>query len=124
MIAYTQDFISADLTFTALAAGTANCEVVIEDEDGASTSVSFKIDAFDELNMLPTIDQMDDLPVLNNSGENTITLSGISDGDDGSQTLTITAVSSVPTIIPDPVISYTAGESTAALAFTPVEGLG
>ena len=72
-------------------------------------------------NHLPTINKVDDMVLLMNSnGSNMINLEGISDGDLNSQNLVITATSSNTALIPDPVISHNAGETSGTLTLTPV----
>jgi len=71
---------------------------------------------------MPTLDRIPDQTVLENAGPTTLPLTGISAGDanDAWQTITITATSSNPTIIPNPVISYTSPDATGTLTFQPV----
>jgi hypothetical protein len=76
----------------------------------------------DFFNRPPTIDQIEDpVEILENSGSQTIVLTGISYGGDRNyQELTITAESDKPNLIPDPTIVYEQG-STANLNFTPTQ---
>ncbi|KPL21641.1 MAG: hypothetical protein AMS23_09010, partial [Bacteroides sp. SM1_62] len=108
------------ISFTALSAGDANITVRVTDEEGADTSISFKVSAFNSLNGAPLIAPVNKITVVNNAGEQTIQLTGIGDGDGSNQTLTITAESSNDTILPSPVINYTQGDSTAELVYTPL----
>ncbi len=72
-------------------------------------------------NHLPTINKVDDMVLLMNAnGSKMINLEGISDGDLNSQNLVITATSSNPSVIPDPVIDYTSGQPTGTLNLLPV----
>ena len=51
----------------------------------------------------------------------TVTLSGISSGAaNENQTLTVTASSSNPALVPAPAVTYTSPNSTGSLRFTPV----
>lgn len=110
------------LLFTAQAPGVANITVTVTDEDGADSTVTFKVSAYSSLNASPVIDQVGKVTVVNNAGQQTITLTGIGDGDGSDQHLDITAASSDETVIPAPVISYTQGESTASVTYTPAAG--
>ena len=94
--------------------------VYVIDDENDTTGVTFKVDAFSSLNAAPVVDQVEKVTVINSAGEQTITLTGIGDGDATSQVLTITAESSNDTILPGPVVNYTQGESTTDLVFTPL----
>lgn len=68
----------------------------------------------------PTIDRPADLTIPGDSPEQIVALSGISAGfDDAGQHLTVTAISSNPALIPNPTVTYTDGDATGSLAFTP-----
>ncbi|NMC59582.1 MAG: thymidylate synthase, partial [Candidatus Methanofastidiosa archaeon] len=73
--------------------------------------VAFKVMAYASLNNPPAVADIASFSVLNNAGQQVLKLHGISDGDNNTQTLTITAVSSNPAVIPDPVIVYNQGDS-------------
>ena len=81
----------------------------------------YEIEIFASFNLPPTIDPVrDQEPVYSDEGTRTILLSGISDGDTSNvQTISVTATSSDPGIVSDPVIMYTQGDSTAVLQWTP-----
>jgi hypothetical protein len=57
-----------------------------------------------------------------NPGPRSVNLSGITAGPFESQTLTVTATSNNPTLVPDPTIDYTSPNATGSLTFTPVDG--
>jgi len=61
-------------------------------------------------------------PIAINASQQTLTLTGITTGGEPGQTLTVTAVSSNPSLIPDPTVTYTSPETTALLAYTPLAG--
>jgi O-glycosyl hydrolase len=73
----------------------------------------------DHSNPAPTLDDIPDQYVDENSGTHMVSLSGISDGVGFDQELAFTAVSSNPALIADPVVSYSQGEAEASLSFTP-----
>ena len=85
-------------------------------------SIPVKCQIFDFFNRPPTIDQIEDpVEILENSGSQTITLTGISYGGDRYyQELTITAESDKPNLIPDPAIVYDQG-SIAYLNIIPAQ---
>ena len=112
----------ASLTFTPASTGTADITVSLTDDGGGtedSISMSFSVEVFTRLNNTPTIDSVGKQNIFNDAGEISLKLTGISDGDDGNQNLTITAVSTVDTIIKNPVAIEYAGGDTALIKFTP-----
>ena len=71
------------------------------------------------MNHAPTIDKIVDKFIVKN-GSGTANMTGITCGDPGAQVITITATSSDPSIVPNPVVTYTSPNSTGSLAITPV----
>lgn len=119
LVTYSSPGKYGELAFAASAPGNTTITVKVTDEGGASTEVDFNVTAYSELNQQPTIDPVENISVLTTDSEQAIVLTGISDGDDGSQNLTITAVSSDPGAIPHPVINYEQGTGEAELIFGP-----
>jgi hypothetical protein len=71
-------------------------------------------------NIAPTLDTIPDPPpILENSGLQTIDLTGITAGGAESQTLSVTATSSNPAIIPDPTPNYTSPNATGSISYAP-----
>ena len=72
------------------------------------------------INRAPTLDTIPDpSPTLEDPGPNTINLTGISSGNVEPQTLTVTAVSDNPGLVPDPVVDYTSPNTAGSLTYTP-----
>jgi len=72
-------------------------------------------------NVPPTLDPILNLSLNENAGAQAVNLTGISSGSmTETQTLTVTATSSDPTIIPNPTVSYTSPNTTGVIYFTPV----
>jgi len=72
------------------------------------------------VNQPPTLNAIGSLTLNENAGLQTVSLSGITSGaTNENQTLTISAVSSNPGLIPNPTINYTSANTTGTLAFTP-----
>ncbi|MFH0759210.1 MAG: T9SS type A sorting domain-containing protein [Bacteroidota bacterium] len=115
----------ATLVYTPAGTGVAEITVTLSDDGGGAddtATVSFQVEVFESINNPPTIDPVDKQSVFNDEGEVTLELTGISDGDDGSQGLTITAGSSADSIILNPVVVQYAGGHTAQLKYTPDAG--
>lgn len=74
-------------------------------------------------NAAPTLDAIaNPAPLSINSGTQSIALSGISDGGELTQTVSISATSSNTTLIPTPTITYFSPDATGTLEFTPNAG--
>jgi hypothetical protein len=74
-----------------------------------------------QVNSPPTLDTIADVTIAEDAATQSLTLTGITSGASNEvQTLTVTATSSDPTIIPNPVIAYTSQNSTGTLTFAPL----
>ena len=88
-----------------------------------SAATHFQVTVFDDVNDPPAIDPIENISVLEGSGERHIALTGLDDGDaEAVQNLTITASSSNTSLIPDPSVNYSSPDSTALLSFIPQSG--
>ena len=84
----------------------------------ASRSFVFTVNP---VNDVPTLNPIGNLAILEYAGLQTVALTGISSGAaNENQTLSITAVSSNPSLIPTPAVTYASPNSTGTLRFTPV----
>ena len=73
-------------------------------------------------NKPPKLNAPDNLVVTENSTAQTVNLNGISSGAAGEiQTLTVTATSSNPALIPTPTVNYINANTTGTLTFTPAQ---
>ncbi len=115
----------ATLYFTAKTAGQGVTVTVNLQDNGTennSTTQTFTANAYDNFNDFPSVGQLDDQKIFAEDGTQTIDLSGIADGESGSQMITISASSSDQTVLPNENISVTyAGGSTAELSVTPID---
>jgi hypothetical protein len=123
-ITYTSPNPNALLTFTPApnAAGVVTMTVMVDDGGTVSNTIirNFTI-TVNPLNNPPTLDPLNNLTIAENSGGHTVNLSGISSGAANEiQTLTVTAASSNPGLIPNPTVTYTSPNATGTLTFTPV----
>ena len=99
--------------------GSAIVTIQATDSHGASATRSFPV-VVRAKNRPPTLDPISDLTIPIGSGPRTVTLTGISAGDgDAGQSLSITARSSDPALIPDPTVLYTSPATTATLQLVP-----
>jgi hypothetical protein len=72
-------------------------------------------------NQPPTLNPLGSLAINENAGLQTVNLSGITSGaTNEAQTLSVTASSSNPGLIPAPAVTYTSPNATGTLRFTPV----
>ncbi len=71
-------------------------------------------------NNAPTVDTVSDQYVYVNNGQQTLFISGISDGDYGYQDISVSAVSSDTAVIPHPDIVFNQGWTFAMVRYTPV----
>jgi len=100
--------------------GTATIELTVSDADGGSNSISFVLTIL-LVNDPPTLDSIGDVSIAEDSPLQTVPLSGITSGaPNEQQTLTLTAVSDNPALVPAPAVFYTSADTTGRLEFTPV----
>jgi hypothetical protein len=129
-VTYTSPNATGTLSFVphAGAFGTATITVTVHDDGGTAnggidtTTRTFRV-TVTPVNDAPTIDAIPDPPpILPNSGQQTINLSGITAGLNESQNLTVTATSDNTALIPNPMVIYTRPNLTGTLTYTPVAG--
>jgi hypothetical protein len=126
---YTNSDTAGTLTFTPItnATGTATITVIVQDNGGTanggadSVTNTFTV-AVGVVNRAPTLNSISNLTTNEDSGLQTVNLSGITPGptNENWQTLTITATSSDPSLVPDPTVNYQNPDSTGTLTFAPV----
>jgi hypothetical protein len=68
----------------------------------------------------PTLDALDNVTVAEDSGAQSIALTGISAGPGEDQLVVIAATSSNPDVVSDPTVNYASPNTTGSLTFTPV----
>ena len=125
---YTSTNRTGSLTFAPVtnAFGTATVTVVVHDNGGtANGGVDSVTNTFtvtvNAVNQPPTLSAISNLTISENSGLQTVNLSGITSGAANEiQTLTVTAISSNTGLIPNPTVNYTSTNSTGSLTFVPV----
>jgi hypothetical protein len=110
------------------AVGTAVISVTVNNGGASSNlfSQSFNVTVMPApvVNQPPTLNPISSLTVYQNAGTQTIALSGISSGSPSqNQTLSVSAVSSNPGLIPAPAISYVSPNATGALSFKPATNI-
>ncbi|MBA4149771.1 MAG: hypothetical protein H0X66_16785 [Verrucomicrobia bacterium] len=75
------------------------------------------------VNNAPTLDVIPDMEIAQDSGVQSINLTGISAGPNENQTISISAESSNPSLIPTPTVSYDSPDSSGILTFAPNYGV-
>ncbi|MFO1512654.1 MAG: Ig-like domain-containing protein [Verrucomicrobiota bacterium] len=115
---------SLSLTPVANSNGTATITVTVNDGQALNNTVSRTfVVTVNAVNDAPTLNTLSDVNIAESSGQQTVNLSGISSGAaNESQTLTVTATSSDPSVIPNPTVTYTSPNATGSIRFTPVAG--
>ena len=108
-----------DLSFAADAFGAANITVRATDPDKQFAEDTFTV-TVTPVNDVPRFDPIDNQEVLEDSGMADVPITGISPGpaNEANQTVSLTAVSSDASIVPNPTVAV-AG-ATRTLSFTPV----
>jgi len=98
--------------------GAATISVQVSDADGATNRTSFLL-TVNSVNDAPTLSPISDLTIFKSSGAQIVNLTGISDGPTNeTQVLTIAAISSQPSLIPNPTVNYTNPSPTGTLVLT------
>jgi hypothetical protein len=123
-VAYTSPNATAALTFTPTAGAYGTAVITVTVNDGQTVnntfSQSFTVTVLPP-NQPPTLDPINNIVINENASAQTVNLTGITPGPTNEQqTVTITAVSTNPGLIPNPLVSYTNPNSTGTLTFTPV----
>jgi len=109
------------VTGTPQAPGDTTITLTLDDKSGkvSTTTTTLALHAVAQWNNPPTLDPIGDVRGYVAGGDQQTMLSGISDGDQGTQHLTFSAVSSDPTIVPDPSVVAGPGPGAATLHFSP-----
>ena len=121
---YTSPNATGSITFTPVtyANGSATITVTVNDGAASSNVVSrtFTV-TVNPVNQPPTLNALANVTINENAGLQTVNLSGITSGATNEvQTLTVTASSSNPSLIPTPTVNYTSPNATGSITFTPV----
>jgi CSLREA domain-containing protein len=108
--------------------GTATVTVRLRDNGGTalggvdtSAPQTFTITVH-ALNNAPTLNALGNVVINEDAALQTVNLAGITAGPsfESGQTLTVTATSSNPVLIPNPTVSYTSPNTTGSISFTPL----
>ncbi len=129
VVAYASPDQTGSLTFTPLADqfGAATITVLLEDggldgdlstaADNGTFAETFVVNV-SPVNDLPTLDPISDSGAAEDAGPQSLPLSGIFAGGAELDPLRVTAVSSDPTLVGNPVIAYTSPNADATLTYT------
>src|SRR5207249_10164065 len=96
--------------------------VTVSVSDGTLSSNDSFLLTINSVNDAPTMNALANLTILEDTNTQTVNLSGISPGpsNESTQTLTIAASSSNPSLIPNPTVNYTSPNPTGTLTFAPL----
>ncbi len=123
-VSYASPSATGSLSFTPAANsnGTATITVTVNDGHTVSNTVSRTFNVtVSPVNDAPSLGGIAGVTVNEDAGAQSVALSGIGSGaPNENQTLSVTATSSNPGLIPNPSVSYSSPSATANLAFTPV----
>jgi hypothetical protein len=127
LVIYTSPGTSGTLTFMPAPGSYGNCAITVMVDDGGTISNTvirtFNINV-SPVNNPPTIDLIHDVVVNGNAAPQTIPLTGISSGStNGNVTLLVSATSSNPSLIANPVVSYASPAATGTLTFAPATNI-
>ena len=122
-VSYTNANTNGTLTFTPVANGFGQATITVTVNDGgASNNIvtrTFTV-TVNAVNQPPTLNPLNNLTINENAGVQTVSLSGITSGATNEiQTLTVTATSGNPSLIPNPTVTYTSPNTNGTLTFTP-----
>lgn len=102
--------------------GFTSITLTVRDPDGGGASTNFTLTVH-PVNDPPTLAALTNITLPANAPEQTIVLMGISPGaPNETELVSLTATSSVPALIPHPVVAYTNPATTGILRFQPVPG--
>jgi VCBS repeat-containing protein len=101
--------------------GSAQITVTVSDGD-LTQDRTFNV-TVTAVNDAPTLASLPDFNIPQDSSEQQVGLTGIASGSaNEDQTLTITATSSDPGLVPDPTVTYSSPAGDGSLSFTPIAG--
>jgi len=122
-VSYTSPNATGSISFAPVPLGVGSSTITVTVNDGGASnnivSRTFTV-AVNGVNQQPTLNTITDVAVNENAGSQTVNLSGITSGATNEfQTLTLTATSSNPGLIPNPTVTYTSPNATGSLTFAP-----
>jgi hypothetical protein len=123
-VTYASPNATGSLTFTPVANsnGTATITVTVNDGHAVSNTLSrtFTV-TVNAVNDAPTLAAINSVTINEDAGAQTVGLAGIATGaPNEAQTLTVTATSSNPSLVPNPTVNYASPSASGSLGFTPV----
>ncbi len=127
IVNYTSPNSTGSITVTPLPNVFGPATVTVRVEDNGSSSppnVNFFERTFTftviDVNSPPTIDPIDNVTIDEDSPAQVVDITGISPGPSETGSVTITATSSDPAIVPNPVVTHDGTSATGSLTFQPV----
>jgi hypothetical protein len=111
----------AGVSFIPAANSNSSFTIATSATDGVAAAITgSKVITGTAVNDAPALAALAPLGVIEDAAEQTVDLAGIGSGAaNEADTLTVTATSSDPALIPTPTVSYTSAQATGSLKFTP-----
>ncbi|HQJ10240.1 MAG TPA: tandem-95 repeat protein [Anaerolineae bacterium] len=120
-VTYVSPQTSSTLRFTPLADQWGSATITVTVSDGVSTTARAFLVTVNAVNDAPTLDSIAARTLDEDALQQTVTLSGIGSGAANEvQTLSVSAQSSNPALIPAPGVTYVSPQTGGALRFTPL----
>lgn len=123
VVTYTSPSATGTLKFTPVANNSGTATITVTVNDGQPQNNTFSrsfVVTVNSLNKPPTLNAIGSVAVNQNAGTQSVPLSGISSGSASEhQTLTVSAVSDNPGVVPNPIVAYTSPASSGTLYYTP-----
>jgi len=122
-VTYTSPSATGSIRFTPVALGFGSATITVSVNDGAASNNivtrTFTV-TVNPVNNAPTLNPLANVTINEGASQQTVNLSDISSGaPNEAQTLVVTATSSNPGLIPNPIVTYTSPSATGTIRFTP-----
>ncbi len=120
-VTYVSPQTSGTLRFTPVADQWGSATITVTVSDGVATTARAFLVTVNAVNDAPTLDALAARTLDEDAPQQTVTLSGIGSGAANEvQTLSVSAQSSNPVLIPTPGVTYVSPQASGTLRFTPV----
>jgi hypothetical protein len=122
-VSYTSPNVSGTIALAPAANASGNATITVTVNDGQALSNLLTrtfIVTVNAVNDPPTLNAINDVTINKNDGSQSVSLTGIGSGAaNETEAFTVTAVSSNPGLLPNPVVTYASPSANGSLTFTP-----